>query len=157
MLTLGCNDSNFLPLYLHFPHNKWMEMRGNKRMRWNHFQRHYSYFPPISLIKCCALLMITNTRTGVCVHIEKTLRLTHSHTKRWTLMGNKQNTNNQAKITKYIHIWIYWRSVYVQRKRQKLGRKPSSTTHHARLLMVSLQVIRGWWSTDILAHGGCCW
>lgn len=66
MLTLGCNDSNFLSLCasIHsLPHNKWMEMRGNKRMRWNHFQRHYIYFPPISLIKCCALLMITSSRT----------------------------------------------------------------------------------------------
>lgn len=46
MLTLGCNDSNCLPLcgsIRSHPHNKWMEMRGNKRMRWNHFHWHYIF------------------------------------------------------------------------------------------------------------------
>ena len=76
MLTLGCNDSNFLPLCasIHsIPQNKWMEMRGNKRMRWNHFQSHYIYFPPISLVKCYALSMITKTWTHkhACGHIEQ--------------------------------------------------------------------------------------
>lgn len=103
MLTLGCNDSNFLPLCasIHsLPHNKWMEMRGNKRMRWNHFQSHYIYFPPISLVKCCARPMITNTRKHkhACGPAAKTqsYRSTHSvfRQKYWEKVMNKHQTCN---------------------------------------------------------------
>lgn len=66
LLTLGYNDLNSLSLSLcasihSLPHNKWLEMRGNKKDEMK--SRHYIYFPPISLIKFYALSMITNTQT----------------------------------------------------------------------------------------------